>query len=64
MTYQQILDSSVLLPPLLTNPHMDGSSRALFGGLLQMNPNMRLGMLRNGIDDLWTHPFFKSEQLI
>ena len=28
--------------------------------LLVENPGMRIGMLRQGINDVWKHPFFRS----
>jgi len=31
--------------------------------LLVENPGMRIGMLRQGITDVWKHPFFKNNPL-
>jgi hypothetical protein len=39
-------------------PNFPEGSKTLINKFLLENPAMRLGMLRNGMDDIWMQPFF------
>ncbi len=41
-------------------PGFDPVAKDLITKLLVKNPMMRLGMFRNGMRDIWTHPFFSA----
>jgi tRNA A-37 threonylcarbamoyl transferase component Bud32 len=57
IVYQNIIESKEVLKKLLKNG-FDEKSKDLILKLFIENPNMRLGMLRNGIDDILKHPYF------
>ncbi len=38
----------------------DSDAKDLICKLLVENPNMRIGMLRDGAADIWSHPFLRS----
>ena len=38
----------------------DSDAKDLICNLLVENPNMRIGMLREGVADVWAHPFLRS----
>ena len=57
MIYQNIVDSDELLKVAFSK-HFDPDARDLIQRLLIPNPHMRLGMLREGIKDVWAHRFF------
>ena len=62
MIYQQIMDSDEILRVSFCKG-FDPDACNLIRALLVVNPHMRLGMLRNGIDDMWAHPFFVKHDL-
>jgi hypothetical protein len=39
---------------------METSAKSLIQGLLTKNSNTRLGMLHQGIKDIWQDPFFRG----
>jgi protein kinase A len=67
MIYQHIMDSDEVLRLAFTKS-FDPDARDLIHRLLVPNPHMRLGMLRDGLADLWAHPFLtrggKSERQV
>jgi cGMP-dependent protein kinase 1 len=67
--YQRVLASGEHLPTAF-KPTFDqeesgrgGIARDIVTQLLNSNPAIRLGMLRNGTNDLWSHQFFKGMSL-
>jgi len=61
MIYQSIIDSTeVLKLQFSTKLDFDPNAKDFCIKLLQENPAMRLGMLRNGVADIWEHPFIKK----
>lgn len=61
MVYQSIIDcTEVLKLQFSTKPDFDVNAKDFIVKLLSENPAMRLGMLRNGTNDLWEHPFIKK----
>ena len=58
MIYQNIIESEENLKIIL-NP-LEKNSKSLISQLLTSNPIIRLGMLRNGINDIWEHNFFSG----
>ena len=55
--YQNILHSKDVLSRNETFQSFDKSMIPLVKDLLNDNPYMRMGMLRNGIKEIWNHPF-------
>jgi hypothetical protein len=46
------------------NPSFPPNAKSLIQKLVVNNSQLRLGMLRNGVDDIWTHPFFSGIKLL
>jgi hypothetical protein len=69
MIYQNIVESDENLSCIFSGSALNGSSNSIFDassksllmGLLTNRPQMRLGVLRDGIDELWAHPVLKGE---
>lgn len=40
---------------------LDTRAKDMIVNLLKFMPGLRLGMLRNGINDIWNHPFLTGE---
>jgi protein kinase X len=59
LIYQNIMESKEVLSVAFTQG-FNSDARDLIKKLLVPNPHMRLGMLRNGLGDVWAHPFFKD----
>jgi serine/threonine protein kinase len=55
--YQNILHSKDVLSRNETFQSFDKSMIQFVKDLLNDNPYMRMGMLRDGIKDIWNHPF-------
>lgn len=54
-TYEKILNAEVIFPS-----YVDNSSRDLIKSLLTIDITKRLGNMRNGVEDIKNHPFFKD----
>ena len=61
MIYQNIIESEEVLRVSFTK-EFDIDAKDFIMKLLVVNPHMRLGMLRNGLDDLWAHPFLANSR--
>ena len=59
MIYQNIVESEENLKVALSCG-FESNIKNLLSQLLAPNSINRLGMWRNGLDDIWTHPFFKG----
>ena len=58
MIYQNIIDSSEMLKvQFASKPDFNPDAKNFIEKLLTENPGVRLGMLRNGDADIWSHPF-------
>lgn len=62
MIYQNIMESEEFLEVNM-DPHFDNKGKSMVTGLLRHNPFMRLGMLHNGMEDIWNHSFLKGISL-
>ena len=66
IVYQSVIDSKEVLAKIFKTINGKGKMgiehllEDLILKLLEDNSNMRLGMLRNGIADIWAHPYFVS----
>jgi serine/threonine protein kinase len=60
MVYQKIVESEENLIFIFNNSSFDSVSKHLLGNLLINNPNTRIGMLRNGCEDIWSHNLMKG----
>lgn len=62
MLFQHIIDCEEVLKTFFTNSggNFDASARATITALLSANPGTRLGLLHDGIEGVWTSPFFKT----
>lgn len=56
-TYQRIIHCNDNISQLF-KPQFDAKAKDLICKLLAATPGTRLGMLRNGTEDIWNHPFF------
>ena len=61
MIYQSIVESEEHLKFSATYSGLDVNGKKLLNGLLTNRPYMRLGMLRDGIDEIWTFSALKSK---
>jgi len=67
MIYQNIVESEENLKCVFSGSgagsfgNFDANSKSLLLALLTNSPLMRLGMLRNGIDEIWAQPMLKSK---
>ena len=59
MIYQNIMESSEVLQMAFPKD-FNADAKDLILKLLVPNPHMRLGMLRNGVSEIWEHAFFKG----
>lgn len=59
MIYQNIMESGEVLK-IAFPKDFNSDAKDLILKLLVPNPHMRLGMLRNGVSEIWENPFFKS----
>jgi hypothetical protein len=48
------------LSVLFRTLNLDVNAKSIVTKLLMRIPSLRLGMLRNGSDELWEHPFFQG----
>jgi serine/threonine protein kinase len=55
--YQRIIKSQEILPRSF-KPGFPPSAKLAITRLLVNMPSLRIGMLRNGFDDIWSQPFF------
>ena len=63
--YQRIMASEEALEEAFSQlSHFDSCAKDLIMKLLVDMPGVRYGMLRNGEDDIWNHPFLSGEQLM
>jgi serine/threonine protein kinase len=60
--YQNIVNSEDVLKTALPST-LDPSAKNLIVALLEPSPVRRLGMLRNGMDEIWLQPFFRGTTL-
>jgi serine/threonine protein kinase len=59
--YQRIMCSEEALQEAFSQqPYFDPVAKDLVLKLLMDMPGLRLGMLRNGVDDVWNHPFLSG----
>lgn len=58
--YQNILHSKDVLSKSETFKSFDKSLMQFILDLLKENPYQRMGMLRNGIQEIWNHPFLNG----
>lgn len=59
--YQRIMCSEEALQESFSQlPHFDLVAKDLVMKLLMDMPGLRLGMLRGGVEDIWTHPFLSG----
>lgn len=58
--YQNILHSKDVLSKQDTFQSFDKSMITLIRDLLNENPYQRIGMLRDGIKEIWSHQFFNG----
>lgn len=63
MIYQNIVESEEHLKFIFSaaNSGFDINSKRLLNGLLTNRPYMRLGMLRDGVDEIWAFTALKSK---
>lgn len=54
--YQKIIHSDETLKECF-KPQFDPTAKSLILQLLSHTPGLRIGMLRNGLEDVWKHPF-------
>ena len=80
MIYQQIVESEETLRFIFsgghgsssakiaasksTVKHMDNNAKDIISSLLRFSANLRLGMWRNGINDIWEHAFLKGIRIV
>mmetsp|Transcript_10782 Transcript_10782/g.16396 ORF Transcript_10782/g.16396 Transcript_10782/m.16396 type:complete len:1178 (-) Transcript_10782:165-3698(-) len=57
--YRKILRCSETLETAFSS-QFDASAKSLITQLLNEVPGLRIGMLRNGVDDVWTHSFLSG----
>ena len=57
LIYQNIMESTDVLSVAFSKG-FNSDAKSLIKKLLVPNPHMRLGMLRNGLSDVWAHRFF------
>jgi cGMP-dependent protein kinase 1 len=62
MIYQNIMESEDILKVAFSKG-FDPHAHQLILGLLNVNPHMRIGMLRDGLKDIWDSPFFSSSEI-
>lgn len=60
--YQNIVNSEDTLKAAMPSS-LDANTKSIILSLLEPSPVRRLGMLRNGMDDVWAHPFFRGTSL-
>lgn len=74
MTYQNIIESEDTLKFILSGSvgssadvksagqtkYLDNNAKDFITGLLRFSVNIRLGMWRDGLLDIWNHPFLRG----
>jgi hypothetical protein len=58
--YQKIIHSDETLKECF-KPQFDLTAKSLILQLLSHTPGLRIGMLRNGLEDVWGHPFMLGQ---
>lgn len=64
MVYRNIVETEEALSLQFQQlPSFEPHAKACIQGILQSNANIRLGMMHDGMQELWDSPFFNGERL-
>lgn len=63
MIYRNIIEAEEVLPLKFQEfSGLDSRAKTCIQGILQSNANIRLGMMHDGLQDLWEAPFFDGKK--